>query len=384
MRKPVERSRWRSVLVISAVAITLSSYLFITAPPPLAAPTPPTDTIPTRALFSILELENDAARALYTEEIVNRGKQAGLKFDEHWRDDAVKAGPLPALFLRETAKHLEGSGSQLGLFLGSRFPINQANRLTGNQAERFVILESTNTPQFFYEASTQRHTAMFTDRAVAEVCVKCHNEHKDSPKTDWKFGAIMGATTWMYPEEQVTRTRALELVGTLRASVRAAYTAYLAEVGTFVDKPEVGNRWPKDGFYLPSADVFMTELERRASATTLHGLIDPDSAERAATAEPPRVEVSSRPPISVPANPTLTVRSTSETRVTIESEGDRMMVARLPAGGSTSLSVQPPLVVKLTEGRGVEVEYDGNVLELPKPDSSGEVELKLGSPPGKS
>ena len=243
MRKPVERSRWRTALVISAVAITLSSYLFVTAPPPLAAPTPPTDTIPTRALFSILELENDAARGLYSEDIVNRGKEAGLKFDEHWREDAVKAGPLPALFLRETAKHLEGSGSQLGLFLGSRFPINQANRLTGNQAERFVILESTNKPQFFYEASTQRHTAMFTDRAIAEVCVKCHNEHKDSPKTDWKLGAIMGATTWMYPEDKVTRTRALELIGTLRASIRATYASYLAEVVPFGTIPADVTPW---------------------------------------------------------------------------------------------------------------------------------------------
>jgi adenylate cyclase len=302
-RKSPQRSRWKTVTVVGAIAVMASIYLFATAPPPLAAPPPPTDTISMRAVFSILELENDAARALYSEEIVNRGKGVGLVFHERWRSDSVHAGPLPALFLRETARHLERSGTQLGLFLGSRFPINPANRLSGDQAERFAVLEAMNAPQFFYETNTQRQTAMFSDRAVAEVCVTCHNEHADSPKKDWQLNAIMGATTWMYPEANVTRERALELIAALRASIRAAYTAYLGEVSTFRERPDVGTRWPKEGFYLPTADAFMAELARRTSATTLAGLLDPPSAERAAAGDPSPAPQAQPPPQPSPADP---------------------------------------------------------------------------------
>lgn len=304
-RKPTPRSRWKTLAVIGVVAVMTSIYLFATAPPPLAATTPPTDTIPMRSVFSMLELENDAARALYSEEIVNRGKGVGLVFHERWRNESVQAGPLPALFLRETARHLERSGTQLGLFLGSRFPINPANRLSGDQAERFAVLEAMNAPQFFYEQNTQRHTAMFADRAVAQVCVTCHNEHADSLKKDWQVNAIMGATTWMYPEASVTRERALTLIAALREGIRAAYTAYLGEVSTFTTKPEIGTRWPKDGFYLPSADVFMAELARRSSAATLAGLLDPSSAERAAAGDPaPSAPPQAQPPAPpAPADP---------------------------------------------------------------------------------
>lgn len=302
-RKPTPRSRWKTLAVIGVVAVMTSIYLFATAPPPLAAPTPPTDTISMRAVFSMLELENDAARALYSEEIVNRGKGVGLTFNERWRSDSVQAGPLPALFLRETARHLERSGTQLGLFLGSRFPINPANRLSGDQAERFAVLEAMNAPQFFYEQNTQRQTAMFADRAVAQVCVTCHNDHADSPKKDWQMNAVMGATTWMYPDATVTRERALALIAALRESIRFAYTAYLGEVSTFATRPEIGARWPKDGFYLPSADVFMAELARRASATTLAGLLDPSSAERAAAGEPTPALAPAPPPPPAPADP---------------------------------------------------------------------------------
>ncbi|MBA3821938.1 MAG: DUF3365 domain-containing protein, partial [Deltaproteobacteria bacterium] len=244
---------WRSGLAIASVAVALCVYLFVNAPQRLSAQTVHTGTVPIRAVFSILEIENDAARALWTQEIVTRGTAVGLAFGERWRDEGVHAGPLPALFLRETARHLERSSVRLSLFLGSTYPINAANQLTGQQAASFAALEASSVPQFFYEPATQRHTAMFADRAVVQACVGCHNEHADSPKRDWQLDAIMGATTWMYPEATVTRERALEMVGALRGSIRAAYASYLAKVASFARRPAIGDGWPRDGFALPSA-----------------------------------------------------------------------------------------------------------------------------------
>jgi hypothetical protein len=33
---------------------------------------------------------------------------------------------------------------------------------------------------------------VYADIAVAPACVTCHNEHKDTPKNDFKIGDVMG------------------------------------------------------------------------------------------------------------------------------------------------------------------------------------------------
>ncbi|MBA2539360.1 MAG: hypothetical protein H0V17_06985 [Deltaproteobacteria bacterium] len=250
------------------------SYLFITAPPPLEARSIDARAIPIHRVFAMLEAENDHSRALWTQEIVERGKESGLTFDEHWRDASVEAGPLPALFLRETARALERRGVRLGLFLGSRFPINTANRFTGAQQARFTTLEATGEPQVFFDPTTRLQTAMFSDRAVVDACASCHNTHADSPKRDWTQGAIMGATTWIYPDERIDVRRALELLAALRTAIRSAYTAYLDKTRTFAAPPVIGTRWPRDGYAVPAADVFMRELSRRSSDATLCDLLE--------------------------------------------------------------------------------------------------------------
>lgn len=268
------RSNLAPMVAIAALA-TIAIYLFVTAPAPLpaqAAGRPAGATVSVARLFDILNHENRVARATWTADIVGAGKPVGLAFAEDWRAASVEAGPLPALFLRETAGYLEKHGHGLALFLGSAYPINAANRFAGSQVEHARVLEATGTPQYFFEPSLGRHTAMFADVAVADACVSCHNEHADSPKHDWKRGDMMGATTWMYPEAEVSVDTALQLVGVLRAGFRTTYQRYLDKTATFAVPPELGERWPRDGRYLPTVDVFMAEHARRA-APTLEALI---------------------------------------------------------------------------------------------------------------
>ena len=55
---------------------------------------------------------------------------------------------------------------------------------------------------------------------------------------------------------------------------RLAYERYLAKAATFEEPPPVGDRWPRDGErVLPSADVFMEEIERSVSRDTVASLI---------------------------------------------------------------------------------------------------------------
>ena len=368
---------WRSAVVIVSAAAALSVYLFVNAPPPLAAePARATGTVPIRTVFAMLERENDAARALWTQEIVARGKDAGLKFDEKWRDASVHAGPLPALFLRETARNLERSSLRLGLFLGSPSPINAANQFSGEQAKHFDALVTGGGSQYFVDPSTGMQTAMYADVAISEACASCHNEHADSPKTDWTVNDVMGATTWMYPEDKVTTERALELVRTLRTSIRGAYAAYLAKAARFPSAPKVGTAWPRDGYSLPSEDVFMRELARRSSTSTLLSLLDPAA------------EIDDEPVKPVAAaktvqDDTLVIRSSKSTRVSVEQSGRLLLVARLTPGGNTTMSSRLPLRVQLSDGDGVEIEYAGKKLVVPPRDRTQRgdgIEVSVGEP----
>jgi hypothetical protein len=254
---------WLGALAVAGV------YLFATRPAPLADGQSTGRTVPIEKVFRVLAAENDTARALWTAEIVGAGTKAGLKFHEKWRDADMMAGPLPALFLREAATAVQKTRIPLGLFLGSDFPLAQSNLFSGAQAEHFKRMRVTGEPEFFHAADIGRYTAMFADLAVAPGCVSCHNEHPQTPKNDWKLKDIMGATTWSYPKDKVTLEEMVQIVGALRSGLVAAYEAYLAKVATFEKPPEIGERWPRDGYYLPSKEVFIREFERRASSGTV-------------------------------------------------------------------------------------------------------------------
>ena len=263
-RRPLKiAALWLATLAVAGV------YLFATRPAPLADGLGAGRTVPVEKVFRMLAAENDIARALWTAEIVAAGGKAGLKFHEKWREANVQAGPLPALFLREAATAVQKTRIPLGLFLGSDFPLAQSNLFSGAQAEHFRQVRVAGNPEFFFAPDIGRYTAMFADLAVAPGCVSCHNEHPNTPKNDWKLNDIMGATTWSYPKDKVTIEEMMQIVGALRSGFAAAYEAYLAKVATFEKPPEIGERWPREGYYLPSREVFIREFERRASSGTV-------------------------------------------------------------------------------------------------------------------
>ena len=257
-----DKGFWITLFALACLGI----YLFVSAPPPLPLEQAHDNaSIPVTRMFTLLETENDEVRALWTQEIVGQGKKVGLKFDEHWRDQGLDAGPLPALFLRETAKSLEKDPVQLSLFLGSDFPISDANRFEGIQQERFQMLRQFKQPQFFFMADTGLHSGMFPDFAIKEACIDCHNHHEQSPKQDWKLNDVMGATTWMYPSARVSVSELIQVNTALTRGFQDAYGAYLKKVQGFAKPPVIGESWPRDGFFLPSLEVFMHEVLRRTA-----------------------------------------------------------------------------------------------------------------------
>lgn len=264
-----------SFIITALVLIVIAIYLFVQAPPPLAAEDAVVgEQIPIETVFRLVAAENDVARALWTREIVGAGGRAGLAFGEDWQEEGVEKGPLPALFLRAASTSLEKNPIPLSLFLGSDYPISPSNLFSGAQMERFEQIKATHEPQFFFAEDTQRYTAMFADFASVQPCVDCHNAHPDSPKTDWALNDVMGATTWAYPKEKVSRDEFIAIIRALRQGFADAYVGYLDKVATFANPPAIGERWPRDGYFLPSAEVFLAEFSQAASARTIEILLN--------------------------------------------------------------------------------------------------------------
>jgi hypothetical protein len=258
------------VVLLSLAALCV--YLFVSAPPPLADGATTGAKIPTRTLLEIANYENNVVRALYTKEIVGAGKKAGLKFDEHWMDSDMQAGPLPAQFLRETARSLEKSPVRLNLYLGSNLPINPANHFEGESLRRFLELRADRQPRYFRVADSGTYAYMAADVAISQPCVDCHNAHVDSPKQDWRLNDVMGATTWTYPEDTLGLDEAVQSLAALRLGFRDAYTKVLKKMASLKNPPHIGQRWPSEGYYLPSEQVFIAEIDKRISAHTLNEL----------------------------------------------------------------------------------------------------------------
>lgn len=264
----------RASLLVTAGVVLLGIYLFVSAPPELPDGAAEGRLIPAEKALALLDAENAAIRAMYAREIVGEGAKQGLAFREDWKKDGVAAGPLPALLLRETSNRLQMKVPEIGLFLGSDYPLVKENLFKGQQAAHYQEVKKTLKPKFFFDTAQGRTTAMFPDRASAQSCVSCHNEHPNAPKKDWVLNEPMGATTWSYAGRQVSSETMLMLVRQLRGSAIDAYGAYLQKVATFPGsaRPAVGDKWPRDGFYLPDLETFRKAVEAQNSARTLNGL----------------------------------------------------------------------------------------------------------------
>ena len=151
------------------------------------------------ALFAVME----ADRAVYTKKVINRlvKDEKVIKASEHWQDE--KALPLPAQMFRMGSERVAEKTSDFSYSLISAWPINKQNEPKTQAEEEGVKFIEDNPGQNFYKQETLGGTTYFTaiypDVAVAPACVSCHNEHKDTPKTDFKIGDTMGGVVIRIP-----------------------------------------------------------------------------------------------------------------------------------------------------------------------------------------
>lgn len=185
-----------SLVVLSATAVVLSGCKEEVAAAPGVTFQKLTD-----ALHMVLE--ND--RTVYTKNVVNRlvKDEQVIKASEHWTED--KALPLPAQMFRMGAELTATKDAWFSYSLQSLWPINKSNAAGQTEVEMEglqYVVDNKGTAPFYGEevlGGQKYFTAIYADVAVAPVCVSCHNAHKDSPKTDFELGDVMGGVVIRIP-----------------------------------------------------------------------------------------------------------------------------------------------------------------------------------------
>lgn len=153
-----------------------------------------------------LHLVMSSDRTVYTRNVVNRltKQDKVIAASEHWADE--KALPLPAQMFRMGAELAakDGDGS-FSYSLQSLWPINKQNAPKTDAEKAGLDYVAKNLGQNYYAEETlggvKYFTGVYADNAVAAACIDCHNEHKDSPRTDFKMGEVMGGVVIRIPIE---------------------------------------------------------------------------------------------------------------------------------------------------------------------------------------
>lgn len=152
------------------------------------------------AIHAVIE----ADRGVYTKNVVNRltKEDKVIKATEKWQDD--KSLPLPAQMLRMGAEAVAAKNMGFSYSLQSLWPINKQNA-PKTEAEKAGLDAVLKSGEPYYAEETlggkKYLTSVYADKGVAAACVDCHNDHKDSPKTDFKLGDVMGGVVIRIPLE---------------------------------------------------------------------------------------------------------------------------------------------------------------------------------------
>jgi len=145
----------------------------------------------------------EADRTVYTRLIVNRlaKEEKVITASEHWKDE--KALVLPAQMFRYGAERVAEGGANFSYSLLSLWPVNKQNKPKTDVEIKGLNYIAENPGKNFYSeeelGGAKYFTAVYPDVAVAPACISCHNSHKDTPRTDFKIGDVMGGVVIRIP-----------------------------------------------------------------------------------------------------------------------------------------------------------------------------------------
>ena len=152
------------------------------------------------SLFAVMSSD----RAVYTQKVVNRlqNEEKVIKASEHFEDD--KALPLPAQMFRMGAETVAEKNPGFTYALLSLWPINKQNapKTDAEKVGLKFVADSKAATNYYTEETLggkKYFTAVYADVAVSPACVKCHNNHDDSPRNDFALDDVMGGVVIRLP-----------------------------------------------------------------------------------------------------------------------------------------------------------------------------------------
>jgi len=151
--------------------------------------------IPARLATDFIHSVIEAGRTTYSKKVVEHlARQNALAASENWEQEDTLL--LPAQFLSMSSKISNSRGIGMKYRLMSLWPLNKHNS-PRSQNEKLGLEEVAKNPDKPFTWIVPREgrwyfEAIYPDIAVSETCVTCHNNHPNSPKTNFKKGDVMG------------------------------------------------------------------------------------------------------------------------------------------------------------------------------------------------
>jgi hypothetical protein len=160
------------------------------------------DLVPPDRVAEFVHAILEANRKNYTENVVEKLSRQGVaEAVEHWRDE--KGIPLPAQFLLESSRLVAQKDLKFSFRLASLTPIYVWNGPTSDFERKGLeaVAKDPDKPftGFGKNQSGRFFQAVYADKAVAQSCVTCHNNHPNSPRRDYKLNDVMGGIVITIP-----------------------------------------------------------------------------------------------------------------------------------------------------------------------------------------
>lgn len=148
-----------------------------------------------------------ADRTVYATHVVTNLKRqdSPVKADEYWKD-SENAIPLPAQAFRMGAELVDkNEKAGFNYSLRSKWPLNEQHKAKSDlEKEALEFLDANPGDSFYGEeelGGKKYFVAVYPDRAVAEACWSCHNDHpnrgEDYP--DFAKDDVMGGVLVRIP-----------------------------------------------------------------------------------------------------------------------------------------------------------------------------------------
>lgn len=152
-----------------------------------------------------------ALRSFYSSKVVEAAQAAGARVHYDFSDE--KTIPLPATMVKFLGSEIEKAYPGFGIKLYSDYPFPSSRAAVRDAFEQAAIEAVEKTPDEAFHRLEEVDGRPTMRYAIADVmresCVKCHNSHPESPKTDWEEGDVRGVISISVPVDDV-RSEALQ------------------------------------------------------------------------------------------------------------------------------------------------------------------------------